>query len=543
MLLFGWISASFWIAVVGAVLRLGRNADGALKRSPATITQSRSRTAILFPIYHEEPEDLVAGVRAIGTSITDAGAAGHFDIYLLSDSSDPEVREAEQATFLRARTDLEDAAPLYYRNRASNTGRKSGNIEDFCRNWGALYDYMVVLDADSLMSGETLAELVRLMDANPLTALIQVPPALVGRDTVFARVQQFASNLYGPIYAAGLAFLFGPDGNYWGHNAIIRVRAFTENCGLPQLPGKPPLGGEIMSHDFVEAALLRRAGWEVRLMPSLGGSYEEPPPTILDHLLRDRRWCQGNLQHLPLIFAKGFRFSSRMHLVSGVMSYLAQPLWLAMLIVSAFVAYDEAQMPVVTYIGRYPLLGWPVSHELEVIELIATATVMLFGHKILALLVLFADRESRAAYGGITRASLSVVFESVFSILYAPIAMLSHCWFVLSTFCGISVGWARQRRREHCPRLGTVLASFGPHTVIGILAALALAPGFPIGPGGSRLCLPARSFPSRSVSSRAAPRSDARCAAGACSSFPARIHRRECCRYLRHRRVRRTGAD
>ena len=187
---------------------------------------------------------------------------------------------------------------------------------------------MVILDADSLMTGKTLSHLVGLMDANPRAALIQAPAQLVGRNSLFARIQQYASSVYGPLYTAGLAFLQGPDGNYWGHNAIIRVHAFMQHCGLPRLPGQPPFGGEIMSHDFVEAALLRRAGWEVWMAPDIGGSFEEPPPTLMDYLIRDRRWCQGNLQHLRVVFAQGLTLPSRLHMAMGIMSYVSSPLWL-----------------------------------------------------------------------------------------------------------------------------------------------------------------------------------------------------------------------
>ena len=332
VILFAWISASFWLACFGVFARwrgITLPTAPRLSASQASAPTS-SRTAILMPVYNEDVARFFSGVLAICESI---GPSVEFDFFILSDSTNPAFWGEEK----RAWESLRESLPgntIYYRRRAENKGRKSGNIQDFCENWGALYDYMVVLDADSLMTGATLKRLVRMMDGNPRTALIQAPAQLAGRHSLFARIQQFASSIYGPIYNAGLSWLQGKDGNYWGHNAIIRIRPFMRHCGLPKLPGPPPFGGEIMSHDFVEAALLRRAGWDVWMAPDIGGSYEAPPPTIHDHLKRDRRWCQGNLQHLGVVFAQGLRLPSRLHLLLGIMSYLSSPLWLLLLIVS-----------------------------------------------------------------------------------------------------------------------------------------------------------------------------------------------------------------
>jgi membrane glycosyltransferase len=265
-LLFGWISSAFWLALIGVVMRLVEARLLPLSSAPK---DNGSRTAILMPVYNEDVARVFSGVRAIYDSVQDAGETG-FDFYILSDSTDPAHWIAEEVTWEKLRQALGSEARIFYRHRHRNIGRKSGNIQEFCENWGTLYDYMVVLDADSLMSGKTLGALVRLMDANPRAGLIQAPAQLVGRHSLFARIQQFASSVYGPTFTAGLAALQGPDGNYWGHNAIIRTRAFLQHGGLPRLSGKPPFGGEIMSHDFVEAAFLRRAGWDVWMAPDLG---------------------------------------------------------------------------------------------------------------------------------------------------------------------------------------------------------------------------------------------------------------------------------
>jgi membrane glycosyltransferase len=465
-ILFAWIASSFWLAAFGAWARFNR--IDLLPLKPAS-GPSAARTAILMPVYNEDVGRVFSGVRAIWES-----AGPDFDFYILSDSTNPANWVAEELEWKKLKDGLGESARIFYRHRARNTGRKAGNIQDFCENWGQLYDYMVILDADSLMTGSTLSRLVGLMDANPRAALIQAPPQLVGRNSLFARIQQFASSIYGPIHAAGLAFLQGPDGNYWGHNAIIRVHAFIQHCGLPRLPGKPPFGGEIMSHDFIEAALLRRAGWEVWMAPDIGGSFEEPPPTLLDYLIRDRRWCQGNLQHLRIVFAQGLTMPSRLHLVLGIMSYVSSPLWLLLLIVSIADMVSFKAPPAASYIGFEPMLSLMVSHEAELVILVLATLVALYGPKLLAVLALLDDPEATRAHGGIGAVLWSALWESVFATLMAPIVMLQHSWFVFSILIGMATGWNAQTRTDRALPFALVASKFAPHTIIGIAATFLL---------------------------------------------------------------------
>jgi membrane glycosyltransferase len=473
-ILFGWVTISFWLAVFGAFARLTGAQLLPLKESREAST---SRTAILMPVYNENVDRVFSGVQAIFDSL--AGAPG-FDFFILSDSTDPANWVAEEVAWQQLRMSLEPEARIFYRHRHKNVGRKSGNIQDFCENWGAAYDYMVVLDADSVMSGETLTALVRLMDANPKAALIQAPATLVGRSTCFARIQQFASSAYGPTYNAGLSWLQSADGNYWGHNAIIRVRAFQSASGLPKLPGRAPFGGEIMSHDFVEAALLIRAGWQVWMAPDLGGSYEEPPPTIYDHLKRDRRWAQGNLQHARIVFAQGLKFPSRLHLAMGVMSYLASPLWLLLLIVSALEMFMPSGIAPFSYLGRLPELALSVPQAVPLLQLTTATLVLLYAPKFLAVTVLLTMPNAARAHGGVMGILRSVLLESLFATLFAPVAMLSQSWFLLNILIGRATGWGTQTRSDRALPFWFVVRNYWPHSLIGVLAAVALyrfAPG------------------------------------------------------------------
>ncbi|MGZ5929860.1 MAG: glucans biosynthesis glucosyltransferase MdoH [Rhizomicrobium sp.] len=467
-ILFGWITVSFWMAVFGAFARL---IGARLLPLAESSTPSTSRTAILMPIYNEDVARVFSGVQAIFDSVA---ATGGFDFFILSDSTDPANWIAEEVAWQNLRASLEPEARIFYRHRHRNIGRKSGNIQDFCENWGSHYDYMVVLDADSLMSGETLASLVRLMDANPRAALIQAPATLVGRSTLFARIQQFGSSAYGPTYNAGLAWLQGGQGNYWGHNAIIRVRAFQQHGGLPKLPGRPPFGGEIMSHDFVEAAFLQRAGWEVWMAPDLTGSYEEPPPTVYDHLKRDRRWMQGNLQHSRILLAQGLKLPSRLHLAMGIMSYLASPLWLLLLVVSALEMFVPEGIEPFTYAGRHPELALSVSQATPLLQLVTATLVLLYAPKLLALMVLLAQPDAVKAHGGVANILRSVVLESVFATLFAPVVMLTHSWFLLNIVLGRSTGWGTQIRDDRALPFWLVFKEYWPHTLIGALSAFVL---------------------------------------------------------------------
>ncbi|HET7083895.1 MAG TPA: glucans biosynthesis glucosyltransferase MdoH [Rhizomicrobium sp.] len=468
-ILFSWVAMSFWLTVFGAWVHFTKT--NLLPLKPAG-ELSAARTAILMPVYNEDVARVFSAVQAIWES-----AGADFDFYVLSDSTNPANWVAEELEWKRLKDALGESARIFYRHRPRNTGRKAGNIQDFCENWGQLYDYMVILDADSLMTGKTLAHLVGLMDANPRVALIQAPPQLVGRQSLFARMLQFASSIYGPLHASGLAFLQGPDGNYWGHNAIIRVHAFMQQCGLPRLPGRPPFGGEIMSHDFIEAALLRRAGWEVWMAPGIGGSFEEPPPSLLDYLIRDRRWCQGNLQHFKILFAQGLTIPSRLHLAMGIMSYVSSPLWLLLLAVSVADMMTAGTSPL---IGLEPALPPSMAQASALVILVVATLVMLYGPKILAVIALLEDPHATRAHGGTGKVLLSAFWEAVFATLMAPIVMLQHSWFVFTILMGMATGWNAQARADRALPLALVIGKFAPHTIAGIGAAMLLqryAPG------------------------------------------------------------------
>jgi len=448
---FGFLSA---VAGFGAAWRAAV-ATAPPPRAAASIT---SRVALLLPAYHEDPGLIFAAAEAMAEDLTRLGAAGQFDIFVLSDTRDASVARAELAAFLRVRLRLEAGPALHYRRRPDNTDRKAGNIGEWVESHGGAYDHMVVLDADSLLTGETLLALAAEMEADPGLGLLQTVPAIVNARTPFARLQQFASRLYGPVYAAGQQWWSGSEGNYWGHNAIIRVAAFAESAGLPHLPGRRPWGGHIMSHDFVEAALMRRRGWAVSTRADLGGSYEEAPPTLLDTAARDRRWCQGNLQHVRLLGARGLHWVSRLHLVMGIIAYMASPLWLILLMAGALAWSSQHFTP-----GSRPYD--------EVIGVFAFTLALLAAPKLLALFLALRSRASRAGFGGAPRLIAGVVVETLASLLITPVMMLMQSVAVIDVIIGRDSGWKPQRRDGVAISGKDAWLAHRGHVVLGLLGA------------------------------------------------------------------------
>ncbi|MBT8403653.1 MAG: glucans biosynthesis glucosyltransferase MdoH, partial [Gemmatimonadetes bacterium] len=442
---FAWIAVPFWTAVAGFGLRLLRRdplglgplvgsgsegGTGAESSGPEPAYTPRGRTAVVMPIYNEDPEAVTRRLGAVAASLVETGRAAAFDIHLLSDTADPDRAQAEEAAWARLQGRHPEIA-FHYRRREDRAGRKAGNIGEFCSRCRDRYDFMVVLDADSIMSGETLLALVRRIESDASLGLVQTLPLPTGQSTLFGRIVQFASRLYGPLLATGAAFWQGDTGNYWGHNAIVRLDAFERHARLPTLSGTAPWGGEILSHDFVEAAWLRRAGWRVILDPTLRGSWEEVPATVPAFARRDRRWAQGSLQHLRLLARPGLALFSRLHLLLGAMGYLASALWLLLLIAgTAWVLIPAAGG------GGVDL---PLTAPGERLSLLAVTALLLFLPK--ALGVVLAMREGSRAFGGAARLSVGVLLETTFSVLLAPVMMIAHARFVAAIAVGRPVGW------------------------------------------------------------------------------------------------------
>lgn len=428
-------------------------------------------TAIVLPIFNEDVSRVYEGLRSIYRSVERTGHLNRFDFFILSDSNDPNKWIEEEMAWAELCKQVQGFGRIFYRKRKTALNRKSGNISDFCRRWGSKYRCMVILDADSIMSGDCLVKLAQLMELNPQAGIIQAAPVQALSESFFGRLMQFAGSLYGPVFQAGLNFWQADEGNYWGHNAIIRLAPFIEHCALPDLPASKTPRAKFMSHDYVEAALMRRAGYEVWLAYGLGGSYEGGPPTLLDMAKRDRRWCRGNFQHSWLVLSPHVRPINRLHLALGIMSYLSSPLWLLFMLIGTLQFWLSSRFAVHTYNSDVGLSSFlDIGGNQLALILFATTISLLFLPKLLGLLLILRKKKTAQPFGGRLRATLSVLLEHLFSMLVTPILMLFHSRFVLGVLAGQEVGWGTQRRGgEDGIDWGEALTAYWGHSLIGIL--------------------------------------------------------------------------
>jgi len=414
------------------------------RRTVPEMQEPQPRTVILVPICNEDPDETFARIAAMDRSVTEAGVTADFAI--LSDTRDAVAAKRERDAFTRLLEVTGGAGHIFYRRRDDNRGRKAGNVEAFFRTSGAAYDLAVILDADSLMEGATIRAMIARMQADEELGLLQTLPKIVAARSFFGRAMQFSAAFHAPVFTRGLARMQGVTGPFWGHNAIVRVRAFAQSCGLPELSGPPPFGGHILSHDYVEAALLARNGWKVEVDGTIPGSYEEGPENVLAFAKRDRRWCQGNLQHARLLFAPGLAAWSRFVFLQGIFAYLVSLLWAGFLLASVWAAVF---MPEPDYFpDTYQL--FPVFPDDRTREL----TALFLGIVGLLILPKFAILAEAAltgrirGFGGTLRATLSVVIEILLTSILAPIMMLYQSRAVLQVLFGQDGGWPANARGE-----------------------------------------------------------------------------------------------
>jgi membrane glycosyltransferase len=480
-LLLAWVAAGTITALMGFFSL--RNGDRHVLSHARVATQAidgSARTALVMPICNENVATVFAGLAATAQSVVAAGGARLVEVYVLSDSSDLDTRRAEREAWLLLQERLAPTGlKLHYRWRARRTKKKAGNVADFCRRFGARHRYMVVLDADSVMSGEAVLGLVRLMEAHPRAGIIQSAPVTAGLDTLHARAQQFAGRVTGRLFAAGMRHWQLGESHYWGHNAIIRIRPFMDHAALAPIGGragqlKGGLQGDILSHDFVEAALMRRAGWQVWLVSDLPGSYEQQPPHLLAELQRDRRWCQGNLQNVQLAAEPGLHPVHRAMFGTGAMAYLSAPLWLGFVLLGTGLWWWTRQ-DTLSVLPAVPALAlWS-----------ATLGLLMLPRVLGVLLVL--HEKQQALYGGTARLVLGTVIEALLSALQAPVRMAAHTVFAIGALTGLPLQWKSPPReaqaltlRDAAPALlplaGVALAVLGMALMLSDSLAWWLAP-------------------------------------------------------------------
>ena len=481
-----WLSIGFWNAVIGTFVLHG-STDWLRRVLPLNglehnDTPINTRTAIVMPVFNEDPARVLRHLRTVTQSLDATGLAAHFEIFLLSDTNRPALAAEEDRLFAEWRAADPLPERLHYRRRTHNLRQKVGNLEDFCERWGDGFEHMVVLDADSIMSGAAILRLVRLMQANPTLGILQTLVSGLPATSAFARVFQFGMRHGMRSYTTGSAWWQGDEGPYWGHNAIVRLAPFREHCRLPRLPGGAPLGGEILSHDQIEAVLMRRAGFAVRVLPVEEGSFEENPPTLQDYLKRDLRWCQGNMQYLKLLSMPGIRPLGRLQILLAIMMYTAAPVWYAFMLtgLAQFVWYaltlkitlhDEIMGPFLV----------PMSDMRGGVALFAIVLAMNFAPKILGVVDVLLRPQERWRYGGGGMLAVSAVVEALFSMLVAPVAALAQTIFIAGLFFGRRVRWDAQARDQRHVTMAEAFRGLLPQTLMGVVFAGGLwffAPAF-----------------------------------------------------------------
>ena len=447
--LFAWLCMAFWTGIIGFFLQLFNIDPLSLRKkqiTPSALTPITKRHAVVMPVYNEDTRRIMVGFEACIRELMDSKSKDNFDFFMLSDTRDMEKADAELRAFTRLQKRLGAfASQVFYRRREQNLHRKVGNLKEFCERWGANYEAMIVLDADSVMSGERMQDLARRIEQNADTALVQTIPMPVRQHTFFGRFVQFAAHLYSPMLATGLSFWQTDSANYWGHNAIIRIAPFMQHCGLPTLEGRAPFGGEILSHDFVEAALLRRAGWHAYLLTDTTGSYEEVPSNIVDYAIRDRRWVQGNIQHLGLLNVKGLKTANRLHFLFGAFAYISSLILFCMLALGTADALIRATSVPEFFVSDYQLFPtWQVARQDMMMVTMWGTAALLFLPKLLGIVLALIKR--RNEFGGAWSLLKGAVVELVMAVLIAPLMMFYHSYFVISVLIGHSVKWEAQER-------------------------------------------------------------------------------------------------
>jgi len=460
-----WTVLGFWNAAIGLWL-LHIHKDPASEVAPFAAagdqpTPVTTKTAIFMTVRNEDPARAILRMKTIKASVDATGQGDAFSYFILSDTNLADVAEAEETAVAAWQAKDLDGDRIVYRRRTDNAGFKAGNVREFCERWGSNFELMVPLDADSVMSGETIVKIVRMMQAHPKLGLIQTLVVGMPSSSAFARIFQFGMRHGMRSYTMGQAWWTGDCGPFWGHNAVVRIKPFVEECELPILPGKPPLGGHVLSHDQVEATLMRRAGYEVRVLPFEGGSWEENPPTMLDFAKRDVRWCQGNMQYVKLLDLPGLKPMSRFQLVWAISMFIGVPAWTAIIALAALKPLDGEDL------SRFPAAS--------ALGLYGAFMLMYLAPKLAGFLDIALTRGGLTQYGGGPRFFIGATTEIAFSLLLAPAVTWRTSVFVLGLAFGRKVVWNGQSRDAHALSWADATRGLWQQTAFGVaLFALGL---------------------------------------------------------------------
>ncbi|MGZ2255910.1 glucans biosynthesis glucosyltransferase MdoH [Roseobacter sp. A03A-229] len=460
-----WLSIGLWNSVIGFVLDRQYGAQAASHVTPALrrVTGAEpitSKVAIVMPLRNEDPSASLSRFTGVQRALAQTPWAAHFAFHVLSDSDRADILVREEAGVAKWRAAAPEAQ-ISYRRREDNVGYKAGNIAEFLERTGETYDFFIPLDADSVMGSEAILRLVRVMQASPEIGILQSLVTGLPSRTFFTRAFQFGMRHGMRSYTLGSAWWQADCGPNWGHNAIIRTAPFKTHCMMPVLPGKGPLSGHIMSHDQLEAALMRRAGYEVRVIAEESESHEENPPSLADFIRRELRWCNGNMQYIRLLGLRGLAPVSRMQLYLAIQMYLAAPAWMLFIIMSAGLLALPSQFE-----------GMPIWSGLALFAVLMTLNLM---PKLMGLGQVLAEEGRAQAYGGRRRVVLGGLAEIAFSMLTAPIVAFGLTVFLAGLVFGKRVGWDAQQRSRERLHWGEAARVLWPQTVAGVVLTIWLA--------------------------------------------------------------------
>ncbi|HWG06399.1 MAG TPA: glucans biosynthesis glucosyltransferase MdoH [Beijerinckiaceae bacterium] len=465
-----WSVLGFWNAAIGLWLLHGTK-DPMQRAAPFAKAADaceavQSCVAIVMTLRNEDPARAFARLETIKRGLDETGEGDRFSYFVLSDSDSAAVAAAEEIAFAHWKTASgRGEGRLFYRRRTVNTGFKAGNLRDFCERWGDAHEFMVPLDADSLMSAETILRLVRIAQTYPKLGILQSLVVGAPAHSAFARIFQFGMRHGMRTYTIGSAYWAADYGPFWGHNALVRIAPFHAHCELPVLPGKPPFGGAILSHDQVEAVLMRRAGYEVRALPEECGSYEDNPPTVLEFTWRDLRWCQGNMQYFRLVGMKGIAPMSRFQLFWAILMFIGVPAWTALIALIALAPF-----------GRAPGVALPTTSAtlLYLVFLVAFLAPKLAGFADILMTPGGAKR-----YGGRMRFVQGALAELIFSFLLGAMTTFRTSVFMIGLLFGRVTIWNGQARDAHSLSVVTAWRGLWPQTLFGAAVAAAGLAGSP----------------------------------------------------------------
>ena len=461
-----WSVIGFWNAIIGLlIMRFASDPVAAVTAAAARVKGDEpitASTAILACIRNEPPERVIRHLAPLMDGLAKCNAGARFHLYVLSDTSDPAVAAAEDAQFAAFAKEWHGSMAVTYRRRETNTGFKAGNIRDFCERWGKDHDFALLLDADSLMTADAVLRLVRIMQADPKLGILQSLVTGMPTTSAFARIFQFGMRLGMRSYTIGSAWWQGDCGPNWGHNTLIRLTPFIAHCELPVLQGGSLVRGHVLSHDQVEAVLMRRGGYDVRVLPEEGGSFEQNPPTLIEFIRRDLRWCQGNMQYWHFLMQPGLKPVSRYQLVFALLMFLGSPAWIGLLVLGTIA---------VALAGS----GEAFLRSDAGIALFTIVLAMWFAPKIATVIDVLTRPALRRAFGGGMRFVAGVAMETVFFLLLSPIMWLSHTLFLARLLFGASIGWTVQARDDHEVPWPDAVSRFWPHTLLGVLSVGTLA--------------------------------------------------------------------